>query len=656
MANILVVDDEKSIRVTLREFLSEAGHDVHVAESADLGLQLMRSHPVDVVVTDIVLPRISGVELLRTIRDENPTVQVIMMTGEPTVDTATEAVRAGAFDYLFKPITKDAIVHAVANAARVKSLSDQRIRLEELNEQYRENLERLVNERTLALQESERRYRRLVQHSPDGIVVHCDGKVVFINETMCQMLGGEPEQLMGRVVLDFVHPDYKELASNRAVAVLDSGRPVERTQEVLLGMDGREIHVDTTALPFTHDGRPAVQVVIRDVTHERHLDEQLRQSQKMDAVGQLAGGIAHDFNNLLMVILNGAKFVMDELPAGSAAHVDIKEVIDAGKRASELTRQLLAFSRRQALVPRVTDVNMIVKGVERMISRLLGEAIAVTIRVSPRPCLTKVDVGQIEQVLLNLIVNARDAMREGGSLRITTSVCQLSEDDKQALAEAGETAGDDYVLISVTDTGVGMDAETLSRIFEPFFTTKVPGQGTGLGLSTAYGIVKQHGGHVSATSEPEKGSTFNVYLPVASTEAVDGETRSSLPMLPHGKETILLVEDNETVRRTSARMLSRLGYTILQADCGPAAIAIAEEKQHIDLLLTDIIMPEMDGLQLSGLIREIYPGVKVVFASGYPDSHLTQHGLDVSDVVLLRKPFSRGDLARTLRGVLDEDR
>ncbi len=654
MANVLVVDDEKSIRVTLNEFLGGEGHDVTLAETAGEALRVVVSKPIDVVVTDIVLPRMNGVELLRTIRKQNPTLQVIMMTGEPTVDTATAAVRAGAFDYLFKPISKDGIVRTVANAARVKNLSDQRTHLEALNEQYRENLERLVSERTLALQESERRYRQLVHHSPDGIVVHRDGEIVFINETMSRMLAGKREQFVGREVLDFVHPDYREIAAARAQMVLEGGEAVEHAEEVLVGLDGREVHVDTIALPFSHEGKDAVQVVIRDVTRERHLSEQLRQSQKMEAIGQLAGGIAHDFNNLLMVILNGANFVLDELPGNSVAHADIKEVIDAGKRATELTRQLLAFSRRQTLVPRVTDLNMVVKGIEKMIARLLGEEIAVTMQVARQPCPAKIDLGQMEQVLVNLAVNARDAMPSGGDLTIGTEKCCLTEKNIAGFTDVGEAIAGDYILISVSDTGVGMDAETVSRIFEPFFTTKQVGRGTGLGLSTVYGIVKQHDGYIDVRSEPGEGTTFSVYIPETRETEELKQGRGSLSILPHGKETILLVEDEDTVRRTSSKMLSRLGYTVVEASNGPDAIAIIKGRStRFDLLLTDIIMPEMDGAELVRTVRKLDPDIKVIFSSGYPESHLLQHGLDLTGIVLLRKPFSRNDLARNVRDVLD---
>jgi len=391
---------------------------------------------------------------------------------------------------------------------------------------------------------------------------------------------------------------------------------------------------------------------LRDVDERRaELEVELRQAQKMDAIGQLAGGIAHDFNNLLSVILGYTVLAIDGLPAESGLRPDLEEVAKAARRASELTRQLLAFSRKQALRPRIVDLNQIVTGFEKMMRRVVGDDVSVTIYRSPELGKTLADPGQMEQVLMNLIVNARDAMPSGGSIGIVTRNAILDE------AFAREHRGLDpgrYVALSVTDTGSGMDSATRERIFEPFFTTKAQGKGTGLGLSTVWGIVRQSGGYVEAESEVGRGTTFTLYLPWVTGQADEPRSEPQPPSTVRGTETVLLVEDDEQVRGFVRDVLYRYGYVVLEAQNGGEAFLIAEQHDSpVHLLLTDVVLPRMSGRDLAARIRRTLPELRVLFVSGYTEDSVVDQGVLESGVPFLSKPIAHDELLRKVRAVLD---
>ena len=407
------------------------------------------------------------------------------------------------------------------------------------------------------------------------------------------------------------------------------------------------------------DDRPVLQATVRDLTKSKRqelegasLKEQLQVAQKMEAVGRLAGGVAHDFNNLLAVILSYADFAGQSLREGDPLRGDIEEIRKAGQRAASLTRQLLAFSRKQVLDPKVLELNRVAADLEKMLRRLIGEDIDLLQVLAPDLGLVKADSGQIEQVIMNLVVNARDAMPSGGKLTIETANVEL--DEEYAARHVGVKPGS-YVLLAVSDTGCGMDAATRQRLFEPFFTTKEKGKGTGLGLSTVYGIVKQSGGNVCVYSEPGKGTTFKTYLPRVLEEQAPMVTTRTQERPAVGTETILVVEDEEAVRNLTARILRAAGFKVLVASHGGQALLECEKfPGEIHLLLTDVVMPQMSGPELAARLDKVRPGLRVLYMSGYTDDAIVHHGVLAPGTKFIGKPFNAVDLALKVRDVLDE--
>jgi nitrogen-specific signal transduction histidine kinase len=390
------------------------------------------------------------------------------------------------------------------------------------------------------------------------------------------------------------------------------------------------------------------------MTEHNRLEEQLRQAQKMEAVGRLAGGIAHDFNNLMTTIIGNAQLAMNEITKDHPLQEMLTDIRQAGESAASLTRQLLAFSRKQVLSPEVLDLNRVLTDMDRMLKRLIREDIELETVLEPELGLIKGDPGQIEQVIMNLVVNARDAMPQGGKLIIETATREVDKDYLSRHSVEGEVGR--YIVLSVTDTGTGMGRETVSKIFEPFFTTKEKGIGTGLGLSTVYGIIKQSGGFIWVYSEPGQGSTFKVYLPAVEGEATDREREHEWTEDRfQGSETVLLVEDSDNVRKLTSKGLRKLGYRVLEASDGEEAMKISREHEGpIDLLLSDVVMPKMSGVELMEKLSQERPQIKVVYMSGYTGEVISQRRRVGLDGDYLQKPFTPRELARKVREVLEK--
>ncbi len=460
-------------------------------------------------------------------------------------------------------------------------------------------------------------------------------------------LGLRERQPVGLPLLEFFDTDDRDsppIAAHRAALV---GEPIACE----ISWKDRRFESHLQPLRDTDGFIQGVIGVALDITERERLTDQLRQSQKMQAIGELAGGVAHDFNNLLMVVKGHSQLLLDRLPDSSPLRPGAQQIEKAADRAASLTRQLLAFSRKQVLQPRVLDMNEVVNGMIRMFSRVIGENIDMAFLPAANLSRVKADPGQIEQVLLNLVVNARDAMPTGGRLTIETSNVEL--DRSYAAAHTSVEPGH-YVMLSVTDTGCGMSEETQSRIFEPFFTTKGPGKGTGLGLATVYGVVKQSGGYIYVYSEIDRGTTFKIYLPqvIAELDKLAGEAVA--PGQARGSETILFVEDEQSVRELVQQYLSATGYTVLEAPDGARALKIAEgHAEPIHLLITDVVMPHLSGPDLATQLAASRPGLKVLFISGYTDDTVFRHGVLEGGVAFLQKPFNLKALAAKIREMLD---
>ncbi len=688
MSRILLIEDSRAQAKKLRLILEAEGFTVEVAPDAEQGFDCLTRSAFDLVITDVVMPGRSGFDLCRQIKSDPAyrNTPVILLTSLTDPLDVMQGIACGADNFLTKPCEPSHLIGRIRGLLTSKALRaqgrvtvgvevvflGQRFTITSDKEQIldllistcedvvrtnRELQEAKANvERSNRLLEgrarlSEEKYHALMDQAGDAILVLNSGGTVLEANRRAEDLFGRPRvEILGRPFEGFL-PHHEPNGSPGLLERLAEG-PVRLDHLPLRQVKGRPVCVDLSASVVDLGGERLVLVIARDTTERDRLEQQLQQAQKMEAIGRLAGGVAHDFNNLLTVITGYGEVLLDRLLPGDATRDQVGEMKKAADRAASLTRQLLAFSRQQVVSPRPLDLNLVVSDLDKMLRRLIGEDVSLTSVPTSGLGLVKADPGQVEQVLMNLAVNARDAMPQGGKLTIETGNVDLDED--YCRLHLGTRPGR-YVLLAVSDTGCGMTAEVKARIFEPFFTTKEVGKGTGLGLATVYGIVQQAGGHIEVYSEPGRGTTFKVYLPRVDVPAVCPEAGPGREENPRGTETVLVVEDEAIVRALTCHVLRESGYRVLEARHGRDALRLCEPHAgRIDLLVTDVVMPEMGGRELANRLAERVPGIQVLYLSGYTDDAVVRHGVLEAETAFLQKPFTGRALTRKVREVLDQ--
>jgi PAS domain S-box-containing protein len=707
---ILIAQDSPTQAEELKLLLEKRGHAVIVATNGIQALEAALARKPTLIVIDMVMPEMDGYSLCKRLKAEKglKDVPAILMTSLASPEEVVMGLECGADIFIRKPYDEAAFlsridyalsnrrlrerekvdvalqislggkIHKITSAPQqvldllISTYEDATRINAELGQRQTElgrlavGLEKEVEERTAALRaefaqrelateqlrQSEEQFRLIAENIGDLIaVLDLEGRRLYNSPSYKDILG-DPTALQGSVSFNEIHPDDRERIMEVFKETVRTGHGQRTQYRFLLGNGSiRYIESQGSVIPDEKGKAAKVLVVSRDVTERNHIEDRLRQAEKMEAVGQLAGGVAHDFNNLLTIINGYGELLLERLAPDDKQRNYIKEIVAAGKRAESLTRQLLAFSRRQVLAPVVLDLNAAVKNMDKMLRRLIGEDVDLVTVASEGLWNVKADPGQIEQIILNLAVNARDAMPRGGKITIETANVDLDESSVHSHAYAKPGL---HVMLAVSDTGQGMNAQTQARVFEPFFTTKGPGDGTGLGLSTVFGIVKQSKGHIWVYSELGVGTTFKIYLPKVEEAVVKAEPAMTRSDLRQGSETILVVEDEEAVRILVRRVLESSGYHVLEARHGAEALLICDEhKDPIQMLMTDVIMPEMSGRQLADRLSAQRPEMKILYMSGYTDNAISHHGILEPGTNFLQKPFTPVNVLHKVRSVLD---
>jgi PAS domain S-box-containing protein len=657
-------------------------------------LQQLANGSFDLIVSDVLMPAMDGFQLCRTVKSDERWKRIPFVFYTATYTTRQDeelGLALGASRFIVKPIEPDQFLTMVEQVVRegesgsipvaALDLDDEGRALSIYNERLVRKLEHKIRQLEVAraelaasIEEKDREIaqRRLAEaalaHSEEQLRLTWDsstsgmvltdpqGIVLRANPAMARMFARPLDSLPGK---PFTYcyaageAEYARVASREPVEPHTMGQHFET---MLRRWDGEEIWIEGSRTTVELPAGPTVFSILRDVTERKRadeerarLEEQLRQAQKMESIGRLAGGVAHDFNNMLTVINGFSKLVLAKLHASDPLRESVEEINKAGERAVRLTQQLLAFSRKQILQPHVLDLNRVVAGTQPMLARLVGEDVELRVQLHPEATTVCADPHQLEQVVMNLAANSRDAMPHGGKLRIGTSVVAWGASDVQA--HPGAHAGR-YVVLEVSDDGEGMSEETRLRIFEPFFTTKDVGKGTGLGLSMAQGIVAQSGGFIEVASAPGQGTTFRVYLPGAEGAPADS-SQSPAGAAIRGEETVLVVEDQEEVCKYVATALETFGYRVIQAAGADEALLLCEREQgRVDLVLTDVVMPNMSGRELADRLAKNRPGLKVLFMSGYADDAVMREGAAGTNANFIQKPFSPDQIATKVREIL----
>jgi len=636
---ILVVEDSPTDAKLIANALRRLDREVRSerVDTADAMKAALRSQEWDAIISDWSLPKFSAMEALSCLKELALDVPFIVVSGTVGEETAVEAMRAGAHDY----VLKDRLI-------RLSPALERELAQRQARETGRKTQD--------ALRSSEARFIRLWDSGIVGISIGVFlGAVHDANDAFLRTVGRSRSELqLGKIEWEAMTPPEWRHADASAVELLQSQGFAPAWEKELITKNGERVPVLVAVAMLDH---PMCIAVMTDLTDRKKAEKallesekQLRLAQKMEAIGSLAGGVAHDFNNILSVILSYAGMLLSDVGPDDPMRESLEEIRQAGQRAAALTRQLLLFSRHEVFEPAVIDLNDVLAGMDKLIRRILGEDVEVVSVQGASLSRVLADPSHIEQVIMNLVVNARDAMPTGGKLTLETKNVVLDEAfSKQHL---GVSPGP-HVLLSVTDTGQGMDKETQLRIFEPFFTTKEKGKGTGLGLSTVFGIVHQSRGTIWVDSEPGVGTTFRVYFPPSDGELEQVRKLAPAPVLT-GTETILLIEDEEHVRVVSRAILARSGYNVVEVHNPAEALELCEKpSKPIHLVLTDIVMPKMSGPELAKRLRLLRPDIKVLYMSGYTDDTIIRHGMLDPKTAFLQKPFTPEDLRRKVRDVLD---
>ncbi len=645
-AKILIVDDEPRIRDSLKLLLDEQGYDVYTVSSGQEAKDILSVYQFDLALLDMIIPDMNGHQLMEYIYEKSPGTMVVIITGHASLDSAIGALRRGAYDYLRKPFEFEELLKTVQNALDQKKLKSEK---------------EIINGK---LELSEERYRYLVQNSPDIIyTLDEDGNFTFVSHAVKRLLGYEPDQLIGKHFSTIIHDEDIDRAQwvfnerrtgERAATGVQLRLKAAQGHDAFRSCDIRHLAIELKATGM-YD-KPVLEPdkvylgthgVVRDISDRKRLEAQLQQAQKMEAVGTLAGGIAHDFNNLLMGIQGYTSLMLLKIDSNHPHYEKLKSIEQYIESGAELTKQLLGFARGGKYDVKPVDLNALVDKTATMFGRTKKEVI-ITTKFEQDVWAVEADQGQIEQVLLNLFVNAWQAMPGGGNLTLETQNVTL---DAAAVSPYGLSPGS-YVKISVSDSGLGMDENTRRRIFEPFFTTKEMGRGTGLGLASAYGIIKNHNGIIEVESKIGEGTTFTLYLP-SSNKTVQKDAGQEGVIL-RGPETVLLVDDEDMIIEVGAEILEALGYKVLTARSGPEAIEVfRSNKNQVDIVVLDMIMPGMGGGDAYDQLREIDPGVKVLLSTGYSlrgeASEILKRGCNG----FIQKPFNIKMLSQKLREILD---
>jgi two-component system, cell cycle sensor histidine kinase and response regulator CckA len=632
---VLSIEDSEDDALLILRDLQRGGFDplfkrVETPEALEAELD---RETWDIVIADYVMPRFNGLEALKLMQGKGLDLPFIIVSGKASEEMLIKAMKAGVHDYILKG-NLSRLVPAVKRELHEAAVRKDRKKAEE------------------GLRKSEEKYRILVENANDAILIIQEEVIRFANAKTVEVLGYSQEELTKIPFVEHIHPDDRDRVYERYQERLKGEKLSAPYSFRIRNKSGKELWVDLNAVLVDWEGRPATLNFVRDVTERKKMEEQFLHAQKMEAVGQLAGGFAHDFNNSLTLISVCSQLALFELKKDDPLREKIETIHAVTERSASLARQLLAFSRRQVMETKILDLNILLKDIVKMLHRVIGERITLNCWLDDDLGFIRADPAQIDHVVANLVVNAKDAMPDGGALTIETANIEL---DREYVRIHPESSPGSYVLLSVGDTGAGMTPAIKDRIFEPFFTTKEKTRGTGLGLSSVYGIVKQSGGNIEVFSEPGAGTTFKIYFPRVEGRVEEGENELFSGDLPRGEETILIVEDEKPIPVFICQVLLRQGFKVIEAANAEEALLLGEKcTGPIDLLLTDVVMPGMNGRDLAERLLSLRPKMKVLYMSGYPDDVLAHHGVLKEGFNLMPKPFSMEGLVGKIRKVLKQ--